>query len=835
MPKLIFDSSHRARAGKLSCGSFLLLWPLAALLLLHASISLAAAGSPQPREMFAAAGSPQLREMFAAAGSARASPPHEGVNLPALLAAPGPGSVQAEIEAMHDVTQADTSSFALVLGGGGSRGFAEIGVLQVLEEEGLRPGLIVGCSMGAILGALYSCGYTADELLQMVESQDWFSLFSDAQLAPAQLQGGWSELPDAQLSLLLDRFPPLPPRNLTGGRTITQLIGALGADALLSAGNDFDRLPIPYRAVAVDLNSSQIVVLRRGSLARAAQASGTIPILLPPVKMEGRELVDGGFRLNNPVEVARALGFRRALIVDVSNTQLPRRKSPGDLYQMWIRTMELQQYPSNLVVPQAGEVVLHIPLQKYRSLSFAQIDQVVRIGYEFAAARRDTLRSLRGSMKRAADSLSAATAHQVSPPPATPVAKPQVRVERLEFTDGDGMGAAELRRRLRLELGDELPLRAIYRRFDALENTPGVESAWLEVDRGGDRETGLVTPSASTGALSRAANGGSGTAPEPVTLVPHLEMRRKPHLELAGHVITDDDAALLARLHQARLPLGGGEAALSYRYSERKAAGEFRLQQGIPPGSRFSLTTNVDWSRDRPWLYERGSRVDRLVIEEQGARLQLGFRVLHPAMALRLGLQTSRLTSYRESRLGLSEEAGPQILNGVVAELQSGADGGMVHSRSLGFRVRYLRGVPDWGDLGVWRLEGGAVARADGPGKLRPSAAVGFVHGSPRLPIALQGRAGGPFNWVGLRREEILASRLLWLRGGLGWQLAETLCLSVSSAVGWRDESSLRHATPLAGVGAALSWRTPLGPFRVSWAVAERRIGTIFVQLGPEF
>jgi predicted acylesterase/phospholipase RssA len=794
MPKLSCDFCPGAPARKLSRGPFLLLAPLVALILLQSSIAFATESLPQDR---------------------------------VLLAAPGAGSVRAEIEAMHDLTEADTSSFALVLGGGGARGFAEIGVLQVLEEEGLRPGLIVGCSMGAILGALYACGYTADELLQMVESQDWFSLFSNAQIAPAQLQGGWSELPDEQLSLLLDRFPPLPPRNLAGGRKITQLIGALGAGALLSAGNDFDRLPIPYRAVAVDLNSSQIVVLRGGSLARAAQASGTIPILLPPVRIEGRELVDGGFRLNNPVEVARALGFRRSLIVDVSNTQLPHRKSPGDLYQMWIRAMELQEYPSNLVVPVAGEVVLHIPLQKFRSLSFAQIDQVVRIGYEFAAARRDTLRSLRGSVSRVVDPLTSPTVRQLSLAPATSEAKPRVRVEHLELTDGDGMGVAEMRRRLQVEVGDELPLRAIYRRFNALEHTPGVESAWIEVDRSGEQDTGLVTSTASSGA--------SSTPLDRVTLVPHLEMRRKPHLELAGHVITDDDAALLARLHQARLPLGGGEAALSYRYSERKAAGEFRLRQGIPPGSRFLLTTRLDWSRDRPWLYERGSRVDRLVIEEQGARLQLGFRVLHPALGLRLGVQTSRLTSYRESRLGLGEAQGPQILNGFVAELQSGTDGGMVHSRSLGFRVRYLRGVPDWGDLGVWRLEGGAVAQAEGPGKLRPSAAVGFVHGSPRLPLALQGRAGGPFNWVGLRREEILASRLLWLRGGLGWQLAETLCLSVSSAVGWRDELRLRHATPLVGVGTALSWRTPLGPFRVSWAVAERRIGTIFVQLGPEF
>ncbi|HKI84700.1 MAG TPA: patatin-like phospholipase family protein, partial [Candidatus Krumholzibacteria bacterium] len=726
--------------------------------------------------------------------------------------------------------------------------------------------------MGAVLGALYACGYTADQLDEMVRSQDWFSLFSDARLAPAQLQGGWRELPEAQLSLLLDRLPPLPPRNLSGGRKITQLIGSLSADALLYADNDFDRLPIPFRAVAVDLNSAQIVVLRSGSLARAVQASGTIPLLLPPIHMKGRELVDGGFRINNPVELARALGFRHSLVIDVSNTQLPDRKSPGDLYQMWIRTMELQEYPSNLVEPAPGEVVLHIPLQNYRSLNFGRIEEIVRTGYDFAAQRRDTLRSLRNPARHSANSQSSPTSaaqrvddeqqvgpaqrvddeQRVSPAqrvvshPSIAETGPRIRVDDLELADGDGMGVAELRRRLGIEVGDELPLREVYRRFNSLEHSPAVQSAWIDVERveGHASAATAAAPGGAPGTTSAAVPGGApGTtsaavpdsSPTAVRLRPHLELRHRPRLELAGHVITDDDAAILARLHQARLPLGGGEAALSYRYSERKAAGSFRLQQGIPPGGQFSLTTSLDWARDRPWLYQRGTRVDRLVIQEQGLGLQLGFHMRHPGIGLRVGLQRRRLLSYRESRLALNEAQGPQTLTGFTAELQSGGDAGLIHSRGPGFRLCYQRAVPEWGDLGFWRLEGGAVAEAKGPGRMRPTAALGFVQGSPRRAVGLQGRAGGPFGWLGLRREEILASRLLWLRGGMDWHLAATLRCGFAAAVGWRDELSLSHASPLAGVGTHLAWKTPLGPFRVYWAVAERRVGTIFVQLGPEF
>jgi predicted acylesterase/phospholipase RssA len=772
--------------------------------------------------------------LLAVVASFRPSELRADTALPELLSAAKPSTARAEFADIQDSTCADTSSFALVLGGGGARGFAEIGVLKVLEEEGLRPALIVGSSMGAVLGALYACGYSAARLQEMVREQDWFSLFNNGRLAPARLQGGWHGLPPTQLALLLDRLPPMLPRSLSGGQAITELIGRLSAEALLRADNDFDRLPIPFRAVAVDLHDGRIVVLRRGALARAAQASGTIPLLLPPVRMEGRELVDGGFRANNPVELAHILGFRRTLVVDVSNIFLPDKKSPEDLYQMWIRSMELQQYSGNFVEPAPGDVVLHLPLQNYRSLSFSGIDEMVQIGYQFADARRDLLDSLRSggvhSPRGAAATREIRVTRGAEAPTfdgrsSTEQSRPvesvkEVRVEDLDLGDGDGMSAAELHRRLGIDEGDRLKLSDVYRRLKPLGYAPGVESAWIEVDR------------AETSPSTRDAAEAPATA---VRLRPHLELRRGPRLRLAGHVITDDTAAILARLHQARLPLGGGEVALGARYSERTAASELRLRQGIPPGSQFSLTASFSWSRDRPWVYEQGLRIDRLAIQENRARLELGLALPHPGAQLRLGLQSSRLASYRESRVALEEVAGPRTANGFTAELESGVETGLSQSRALGYRVRYWRGVPAWGDLGFWRVEGGAVGVAHGLGRLRPSAAVGFVHGSTHLPAALRGRAGGPFGWTGLRREEIFASRLLWSRVGLGWQLAETLRLGVSAAVGWSDEESLGRASALRGAGVELAWKTPLGPCRMSWAVAERRNGAIFVQLGPEF
>ena len=265
--------------------------------------------------------------------------------------------LKATVTSQEDwfITRADSSSFALVLGGGGVRGFAHIGVLKVLEEEGLHPGLIVGTSMGAVIGALYSCGISAGQLEEMALRQDWLELFSYRRPPPLELQGGWHGLPSAQIALLTRGFPPMPPPSLARGQGVESLLGSLTAGALFAAGNDFDRLPIPFRGVATDLNTGDMVVLSRGSLATAVRASGTVPLLLPPVEWEGRELVDGGFRANNPLVVARAMGFSRALVVDVSNVFVPGKKTPQNLMEMWVRAMELQQYEGNRLDPHQGE------------------------------------------------------------------------------------------------------------------------------------------------------------------------------------------------------------------------------------------------------------------------------------------------------------------------------------------------------------------------------------------------------------------------------------------------------------------------------------------------
>ena len=217
----------------------------------------------------------------------------------------------------------------LVLSGGGARGGAHLGVLKVMEELHIPIDVIVGTSAGAIVGAAYASGMPLPQIEKEMGLLRTELLFRDVDRRETPLRTKANDAinylgPEIGLkggSLAL-------PKGVVAGVSIEAVLRQL---TVRQRDDDFDKLPIRFRAVATDLASSQMVVIDRGSLAVAVRASMAIPAVVDPVELDGRLLVDGGLSRNLPIDVARSLGAERIIAINIGTPLRTREEITGIL------------------------------------------------------------------------------------------------------------------------------------------------------------------------------------------------------------------------------------------------------------------------------------------------------------------------------------------------------------------------------------------------------------------------------------------------------------------------------------------------------------------------
>ncbi len=248
---------------------------------------------------------------------------------------------------------------ALVLGGGGARGFAHIGALKVLDDAGIRDDLVVGTSAGSVVGALYAGGIRNDELL-------------DAALA-------------VQREQLIDFV--FPNRGfIEGDRLEAYVDRALG-------GRLIEQLAIPFVAIATELSSGRLVAFNRGDVGTAVRASCSVPAIFQPASIDGRDYVDGGLVSPVPVRVARRLGADLVIAIDVSR-QPDEQGRFDSTTAILAHAFVVMEHSLAQTETALADVVIHPDLAGVPATDLAARGEAIRAGERAARAALPRIREL---------------------------------------------------------------------------------------------------------------------------------------------------------------------------------------------------------------------------------------------------------------------------------------------------------------------------------------------------------------------------------------------------------------------------------------------------------
>jgi len=245
----------------------------------------------------------------------------------------------------------------LALGGGAARGFAHIGVIQVLEAAGIQPDLVVGTSAGSLVAALYASGKNGAELETLALTMDEGAITD------------WS----------------FPSRGVIRGEALARFVR-------LHTGNlPIERLALPLGVVATDLDTGAGVLFQRGDTGTAVRASSSVPAVFQPVTIGGREYVDGGLVSPVPVRYARQMGAELVLAVDISSP--PEGNATSDVMKLLLQTFAIMGRSINQFELRQADLVVRPGMTGLSSADFTSRVRAIRAGREAATALLPELRA----------------------------------------------------------------------------------------------------------------------------------------------------------------------------------------------------------------------------------------------------------------------------------------------------------------------------------------------------------------------------------------------------------------------------------------------------------
>jgi NTE family protein len=725
----------------------------------------------------------------------------------------------------------------LALGGGGAKGGAHVGVLEVLEELNVPVDYIAGTSIGAIVGGLYASGLSADQIRQTFEAVDWDEVLRDKpprrDLTFRRKEEDARYLFDLEVGIGRGGFSF--PGGLINGQNLFFMLQALTLPA--TNVTDFDDLPIPFRAVATDVNTGEMVVLGEGQLASAIRASMALPGIFAPVNLDGTLLVDGGLVRNLPVDIVREMGADIVIAVDLG-APLSEREVRRSVVGILTQTIRMLTRPN--VEPQIGDADLAIvpPVADYGAMSFDEIAPIIALGLDEARARADELR-------RYAIDPEAYSRHR---------AGQVLRAEesaRIDFVDFEGNARVDDRiveHQIRLEAGremrlgvvaedvrlllsprsrkemrrrrlgaEELDLRALSFDMRRLYGLGDFESIDFRFEERGDQQ-GIV-----------------------------IRMEEKPWgpnfmnfgLELGSDLDGESRIELLLNLTKTRLNARGGEWRTDLLLGDDRSIFS-ELYQPLDFRGKFFFAPRISVENSRVFLFEEGQAVAEFDADFQTAAFDFGYQ----------------FDVYGEMRLGIERATGSISLETgtLPPDALIGIDPNDINLGGIRFqsitdrldsvtfprhgslvRLRGFLALEELGSDDEYTKAEVDSQRYWGRGRHTGFAGleVGWSPGS-ELPVYDEFTLGGFLSLSGFNDDELRGQYLGLVRLGYyqrrwrKWYIGGL----VEAGNVWQESDDADFNTLILAGTVLIGRDTLIGPLYVAWGQAEEGNGKLYVVLG---
>ena len=696
----------------------------------------------------------------------------------------------------------------LVLGGGGARGSAHVGVLKVLEELHIPIDYIAGNSMGAIVGGLYAAGFTPDEIGHELKTIDWDDTFIDQ---PPRTDRSFRRKLDDNLYMVKPKLgfsddgEVKTPLAYIHGQKFDLQLSRLTLRA--TDIHDFNKLPIPFHAVATDLETGQAVVLQSGELARAIRASMAVPGAFDPVEIDGRLLVDGLVANNVPVNVARDMGADILIVVDVGSGLYKREDIKGalDVVAQLTNILSERNVEQQLATLKPTDILIKPQLGDLGSGDFHRAGEGIVIGEAAARGQLDALRKL---------SASNAQYQQFE---AKKVADKLPIIDFVRLDNQSRIGDTVILSRISLKPGQALNIVQLDKEINEIYGLDVFESVRYEiVEEGG--KTGL-----------------------------DLHVREKswgPNylqfgMELASDFNSESTYNLGVLYTRTAINALNGEIRLGLQIGQDPAVAA-EWYQPLDPASRYFINTRVGWTSNQFNVYAGNDAI---------AQYDVSRTLLDLAFGREFGTWGRARIGYLWSEGEVDMVIGPPSLEGdfqigqLYAQLAvdtldsvyfpgSGRKGGV----SLIASQEALGADEDFNQVLLSYTEAFSSGRHHLIGSFRFDTtpdddapveslfrAGGFLHLSGYRPNQLSGQQVGVASLVYYRR--VLDARIL--PGYVG--------ASVEFGNAWQNSSDVSFSSGLFNGSVFFGADTPIGPLYLGVGFAEGGTGTAFLHLGPVF